>query len=214
LYLSLSSTFLLHSWSLLITIADAGMGNFNSIANMLDFLEIDSVIRKKPMDVASITHLILPGVGSFDSGMELLDSSGWKEAISSLSPETKILGICLGMHLLTQGSEEGISPGLGMVEGICRKFDPSLGPVPHMGWNEVEITRENPILPDNGGVRRFYFSHSYFVELQNTEIAFAKTHYTKNFVSAFSVGNIFGFQFHPEKSHHYGMQALESFASL
>jgi len=198
----------------LITIADAGMGNFNSIANMLDFLEIDSEIRKKPMDIASITHLILPGVGSFDAGMELLDSSGWREAIIALSPQTKILGICLGMHLLTDGSEEGILPGLGMVEGVCRKFDSSLGPVPHMGWNEIEITRENEILPQNGGAQRFYFSHSYFVELQNAELAFAKTHYTKNFVSAFSIGNIFGFQFHPEKSHHFGMQALESFANL
>lgn len=198
----------------MITIADAGLGNFAAIANMLDFLEIDVEIRKSPDDFRTISHLILPGVGSFDAGMELLQSSGWADAITSLSSETKILGICLGMQLLMDGSEEGDSPGLGLVAGKCKKFDSKLGQVPHMGWNNIDITRENSIFTSDQQSRRFYFAHSYYVELDDPKLAFARTNYLNYFVSAFASGNTYGFQFHPEKSHQFGMNALKSFSIL
>jgi glutamine amidotransferase len=198
----------------LITIADAGLGNFASIANMLDFLEIDVEIRKSPGEIESITHLILPGVGSFDAGMELLDSSGWTGAINSLPSETKILGICLGMQLLTEGSEEGVRPGLGLIPGKCKRFDSGLGQVPHLGWNTLNVIKGNNIFPEDSKIRRFYFAHSYFVELSDQSVAFGETHYMKSFTSAFASQNIYGFQFHPEKSHQFGMEALENFSRL
>ncbi len=198
----------------MITIADAGLGNFASVANMLSFLEIDVEIRKIPGDVKTISHLILPGVGSFDTGMESLNSSGWEKVIKTLTPETKILGICLGMQLLTEGSEEGVRPGLGLIAGKCRRFDSRLGPVPHMGWNEVKITRENKVIPKDSNQTRFYFSNSYFVELTDPDLAFATAIYNDTFCAAFGFGNVYGFQFHPEKSHQFGMKALENFANL
>lgn len=198
----------------MITIADAGLGNFASVANMLNFLEIDVEIRKNPGEVKTISHLILPGVGSFDSGMELLHSSGWETGIKNLSPETKILGICLGMQLLTEGSEEGVLPGLGLVAGKCKKFDSKLGPVPQMGWNEIYVTRENEIFQKDSQQIRFYFSNSYFVELSDQDKTIATARYTSTFCAAFGFGNVFGFQFHPEKSHQFGMKALKNFANL
>jgi glutamine amidotransferase len=198
----------------LITIADAGMGNFASIANMLNFLEIDAEIRKSPNNLREITHLILPGVGSFDSGMELLESSGWAAAIKSLSPDTKILGICLGMQLLTDGSEEGNSPGLGLIKGNCKKFDSRFGQVPHLGWNTIQIERDNRIFSKDTQPSRFYFAHSYFVELDDPNLALASTNYINSFVSAFAYENVYGFQFHPEKSHKFGMGALKNFSEL
>ena len=198
----------------MITIADAGLGNFASVANMFNFLEIDVEIRKRPGEVNTISHLVLPGVGSFDTGMELLHSSGWEKAIKTLTPETKILGICLGMQLLTEGSEEGVRPGLGLIAGKCRRFDSKLGPVPQMGWNEIKITRENKIIPKDSNQTRFYFSNSYFVELSDPDAAFATANYTTTYCAAFGLGNIFGFQFHPEKSHQFGMKVLENFAKL
>ena len=181
---------------------------------MLNFLEIDVEIRKIPGDVKTISHLILPGVGSFDTGMELLKSSGWAKGIKTLTPETKILGICLGMQLLTEGSEEGAHPGLGLIAGKCKRFDSRLGPVPQMGWNEVKITRENKIIPKDSNQTRFYFSNSYFVEVYDPDVAFATASYTNTYCAAFGFGNVFGFQFHPEKSHQSGMKALENFSKL
>ncbi len=198
----------------MITIADAGLGNFASVANMLNFLEIDVEIRKSPRNVKTISHLILPGVGSFDTGMELLHSSGWEAAIKNLSPETKILGICLGMQLLTEGSEEGVRPGLGLIAGNCKRFDSKLGPVPQIGWNEIFVTQDNKIIPKDSNEIRFYFSNSYYVELTNPDAVLATASYTNTYCAAFGFGNIFGFQFHPEKSHQFGMKALENFAKL
>ena len=211
---SCARNFLLSFRCPLITIADAGLGNFASIANMLNFLEIDAEIRSKPGDVNDITHLILPGVGAFDAGITSLENTGWRKAIEDLSPETKILGICVGMQLFTQGSEEGKKSGLGYVPAICKKFNTELGPVPHIGWNEVLVSSENKILPLSNVPQRFYFTHSFYIEAYDQSLVIGKTMYTNEFVSAFSKDNLYGVQFHPEKSHRFGMEVLKRFANL
>jgi glutamine amidotransferase len=196
----------------MITIANVGLGNFASVANMYKFLEIDVQVVDSPDAIPEVTHLILPGVGAFDPGMRLLETSGWKDAILNLRPGTKLLGICLGMHLLTNGSEEGTLPGLGMIDATCRRFDDKNLKVPHIGWNEVVSKVDNSLLSKEES-RYFYFSHSYFVECKNREVVQASTKYGQDFTSYFNQGDIHGVQFHPEKSHRYGMDLLRKFAS-
>jgi glutamine amidotransferase len=198
----------------MVTIANIGVGNYASIANMLRFLEIDVEVQNSPKDIEKITHLIVPGVGSFDAGMRLMIDSGWATALREISPRTQVLGICLGMQLLTLGSDEGDLEGLGLVKGWCRKFDDSQVVTPHMGWNKVVSVKPNPILTSGSLVDWFYFSHSYFVEIENISQQIGETKYSESFTSAFQVGNVFGCQFHPEKSHKFGMKLLENFAKI
>ena len=197
----------------LITIANPGLGNFVSIANMYKFLEFDVEVLSDPSNLSNVTHLILPGVGAFDNGMKLLADSGWKNAILNLDPNVNILGICLGMQLLTSGSEEGSLSGLGLVDAYCRRIPEGDLSVPHMGWNEVINCRKNELLHSDER-NRFYFSHSYYVELNNRELGFGNTSYGFDFTSGYKKNNIFGVQFHPEKSHKYGMRLLRRFAEI
>ena len=180
---------------------------------MYKFLEIDVQVLEDPSAISGVTHLILPGVGAFDPAMRLLETSGWKEAILGLNPETKLLGVCLGMHLLTNGSEEGSLPGLGLIGATCKRFNKTNLRVPHIGWNKVTAKLNNPLLTLDES-NYFYFSHSYFVECDQQELSQASTTYGQNFTSYFSHGNVHGVQFHPEKSHKYGMDLLRKFASL
>ena len=124
---------------------------------MLNFLEIDNEIMEKPQQVDRISHLILPGVGAFDTGMNLLSSSGWRSAVSDLSPSTSILGICLGMHLLTEGSQEGTMQGLGLVKASCKKLDPARSTVPHIGWKAINLIRNNKLIQTDQTPLDFYF---------------------------------------------------------
>jgi glutamine amidotransferase len=198
----------------MITIANFGVGNLASIANMMNFLEIDVEVLDSPNEIENITHLIIPGVGAFDTGMELLKKTGWQSAILDLTPDTKILGICLGMHLLTNGSDEGDLEGLGLINAWSRKFDSDQVRIPHMGWNLVNIGKLNPLVTMDEKEKRYYFTHSYFVELQDFSDEVGTTQYQGGFTSIFQRNNIFGCQFHPEKSHHFGMELLKNFAAI
>jgi len=197
-----------------ITIANFGVGKLASIANMLNFLEIDVEVLDSPRDVEGITHLIIPGVGAFDTGMELRKKTGWQSAIQDLSPKTNILGICLGMHLLTNGSDEGSLEGLGLIDAWSHKFDADHVRIPHMGWNLVNVHRLNPLVVMDQEEKRYYFSHSYFVKLQDLSEELGATQYQEGFTSIFQRNNIFGCQFHPEKSHRFGMELLKNFAAI
>jgi glutamine amidotransferase len=181
---------------------------------MLNFLEIDVEVLDSPRDVEGITHLIIPGVGAFDTGMELLKKTGWQSAIQDLSPKTNILGICLGMHLLTNGSDEGSLEGLGLIDAWSHKFDADHVRIPHMGWNLVNVHRLNPLVVMDQEEKRYYFSHSYFVKLQDLSEELGATQYQEGFTSIFQRNNIFGCQFHPEKSHRFGMELLKNFAAI
>ena len=139
----------------MITIANFGVGNFASIANMLIYLGIEVEVLDSPKMAGNTTHLILPGVGAFDTGMDLLVKSGWKSAIEDLSSSVNILGICLGMQLLTHGSEEGNRSGLGLIDAKCFRFDSKESSVPHMGWNFVTVMKENQIISQLNQHERF-----------------------------------------------------------
>jgi len=197
----------------LITIANVGIGNFASIANMYKYLEIDVQVISDPRAIRRATHLILPGVGAFDPAMRMLNEMGWKDALLDLEPGTKLLGICLGMQLLTIGSEEGSSPGLGLINSVCKRFKSKDLKVPHIGWNQVHANPKN-LLISAEEVNYFYFSHSYYVECIDENLVQASTTYGSQFTAQFGEGNIHGVQFHPEKSHKYGMNLLSKFASL
>jgi glutamine amidotransferase len=197
----------------MITIVNYGMGNLSSIANMLRRVGVEAVSTADPKFVRTADKLILPGVGAFDNGMRQIADLGLRPALDEAVRErgTPVLGICLGMQLLTSGSEEGELSGLGWISGRTVRFRVNGLKVPHMGWNTVR--------PEPGAVlfegleegARFYFVHSYHVECPEDE-ALAHTGYGGEFVSAVGRGRIFGVQFHPEKSHRFGMQLLRNFA--
>lgn len=199
----------------MITIVDYGLGNAGSIANMLRRLGHQSLISADPGQVRSAERLILPGVGAFDHGMAGLERNGLREALEDrvLRNGVPILGICLGLQLLTAGSEEGSRAGLGWVNASTKAFRGRVGAdvkVPHMGWNTVAPLRECPL--DFDAACRFYFVHSYFVECADPSLACGRTEYGIAFASVLCSGNIMGVQFHPEKSHRFGMKLLDSFA--
>jgi imidazole glycerol-phosphate synthase subunit HisH len=200
----------------MITVVDYGMGNLGSISNMLKKLGMPSIISSNPADIAAASKLILPGVGSFDAGMDNLLHSGLLAALNErvLHEGVPTLGICLGMQLMTHRSAEGKRQGLGWVDAEVVKFrptDPALK-VPHMGWNGVKHMRTDPLtngLPDEP---RFYFVHSYYVQCHDPKDVLLTTSYGQEFHSAFRHDNVWGVQFHPEKSHKFGMNLLRNFA--
>lgn len=200
----------------MITIVDYRMGNLGSISNMLKKLAVPSKITADPQDIAVARKLILPGVGAFDAGMDNLARSGLLPVLNErvLQARVPTLGICLGMQLMTQRSEEGRRAGLGWVAAEALLFRPADAAlkVPHMGWNRVRPMRSAPLtdgLPDEP---RFYFVHSYHVRCNAPEDVLLTTQYGEEFHSAFQHGNVMGVQFHPEKSHKFGMALLRNFA--
>jgi glutamine amidotransferase len=201
----------------MITIVDCGMGNLGSIQNMLKKIDHKSVITGKISDIEKAEKIILPGVGAFDNGMKNLKKMKLISVLNQkvLKEKTPVLGICLGMQLMTLKSEEGKLPGLGWIEAETIRFnfngDKNLK-IPHMGWNNVKVMKNNGLSKDIHNNDRFYFVHSYFVKLKNSQDQLFETEYGSLFTSSFSKGNIFGVQFHPEKSHKYGMQLLKNFA--
>ena len=205
----------------MIYIINYGLGNIGSIANMLKKNHVNFLVAENPQDLkCGVTKLILPGVGSFDDGMTLLRTNLWVDLLSELVLEKKvpILGICLGMQLMTMKSEEGHEKGLGWINARVKKFkfdDPTIK-IPHMGWNNVSPVNDNSGLFNGLGDddTRFYHIHSYFVSLEDQCEELAKTNYSGNFTSAFQKENIIGVQFHPEKSHKYGMTLLNNFVKL
>ncbi len=202
----------------MIAIIDCGIGNVGSVANMFRKLGVEAVVSGDPAAVAQADRLVLPGVGAFDHGMERLRASGLIPILEQrvLHEKTPILGICLGLQLYTKGSDEGGCPGLGWLPArtIRFRFGTKEGrlKVPHMGWNTVHPTRRN-VWPSLSGEPRFYFVHSYHIECDFGEDVLATACYGYEFAVAVRRGNIAGVQFHPEKSHRFGMAVLRDFAS-
>jgi len=201
----------------MIVIVDYGMGNLGSIKNMLKYIDVESKISEDPGQLLDADKIILPGVGSFDRAITQINELGFREALDqkALVEKIPILGICLGMQLLTESSEEGKLPGLGWVPGGTFRFPRSTSlKVPHMGWNLVQKSTESVLTSDLSQESRFYFVHSYYVKVKNAQNSILKTTYGLEFDSAIQNENIFGAQFHPEKSHKYGMQLLQNFATI
>jgi glutamine amidotransferase len=201
----------------MIKIVDYGLGNPGSIRNMLLKLGGNVSAAQDPVDLAGASLIILPGVGSFDNGMRRLQERGFDHAIREVVRDgnAMFLGICLGMQLLFEGSEEGVEAGLGLIPGRVRRFqfkDPKLK-IPHMGWNRVQQFQSNQMLDGVFEDARFYFAHSYHVSCSD-EWVLGKTDYGYEFPSVVMKNNIFGAQFHPEKSHRYGLGLLKRFVDF
>jgi glutamine amidotransferase len=193
-----------------IAIIDYGRGNLGSIQHALYLLDQKADIVSKAEDLSNYQTLILPGVGHFKKGKEALDNLGFTDALKDAANKNKkILGICLGMQLLLDYSEEGNCEGLGLVPGKVVKFTASDLIIPHMGWNWVQPKATN--LFNDFEKWKFYFVHSYYASAVPNENILAETLYGKNFVSAVFKNNVVGVQFHPEKSHKYGLSFLKSF---
>jgi len=201
----------------MIVIVDYGLGNLRSIANMLKKSGSDSVISGDAEVINTASKLILPGVGAFDTAMNELETRGLIEVLNKKVLEQKcpVLGICLGMQLLTGGSEEGVKPGLGWIPGKARRFPKATElKVPHMRWNTVRPVQLHPLLQDIDEASRFYFVHSYYVTAESESHSLLKTDYGVSFDAGIARDNIMGVQFHPERSHKFGRLLLTNFIQL
>jgi glutamine amidotransferase len=204
----------------MITIIDYGLGNIKAFVNLYKRLNVPISVAKCADDLNGSTKLILPGVGAFDHAMQLLNQSGMRDTIDRLVLQQKvpIMGICVGMQILAHFSDEGHLPGLGWIKGQVRKFDVSLLPantyLPHMGWNDVKPVIANPLFANLETDARFYFLHSYYFDCDSRQDVLAESVYGKSFSCAVHYNNIYGVQFHPEKSHHFGIQLLKNFSDL
>lgn len=199
-----------------IVIIDFGMGNLGSIKNMFEAVGMEAVITRDISKIQKAKKLILPGVGAFDEGMKNLKNFKLVEVIKKQVQIKKIpiLGICLGMQLLTDESEEGKLKGLGLIQAKTKKFVFSNGlKIPHMGWNNIKILKKHSLISGLNNLSRFYFVHSYHVVLKDKKDALLSTNYGGDFISAFLKDNIMGVQFHPEKSHRFGIELLKNFGS-
>lgn len=199
----------------MITIIDSGISNIKSITRGFITQGFDVLVTRNPDDVAGAESLVLPGVGAFPRAVDVLKSSGlFEKIIQHAESGRPLLGVCLGMQLLFEASEEyAMTRGLGLIKGTVRRF-PDDRHVPHMGWNEVEQVRESVLFRDIPDKRDFYFVHSYFAdEVEKASIIGYSDYYGK-FVAAVQRDNVFGTQFHPEKSQGYGLVLLRNFALL
>ena len=199
-----------------VGIINCQLGNIGSIVKRVKGHTI--TIIDEPQKLKQVDKLILPGVGHFQHGMEQLEKLGLVDILNKavLEKKTPILGICLGMQLLTKHSEEGNLDGLGFIDARTKKFqqqDKTLK-IPHMGWNTVSFLKKSEITNEISEYPRYYFVHSYFVECTHDKDVLGTTDYGQTFVSAFQQNNIFGLQFHPEKSHKYGMELLANFCKI
>lgn len=201
-----------------ILIIDYGMGNIGSLRNMLRRVGADAHIASDAVSIARAAKILLPGVGAFDSAMTRIAQLDLAAPIrDKAAAGTPILGICLGMQLLTHGSEEGMKQGLGLIPAHARRFPSGAGlKIPHMGWNVVRRTRACPLTEwmNDEDETRFYFVHSYAVEAEERADAILSCTYGSPFDAAINRGSIYGAQFHPEKSHRFGMAFLQAFADL
>lgn len=202
----------------MISIVDYGLGNVRAFVNIYRHLNMNVQLARTPDDIYGSEKVILPGVGSFDHAMAKLNESGMREALERrvAKDELPILGICVGMQMLANRSDEGLSAGLGWIDAEVRQFDRSVFEqrthLPHMGWNDV-APREHDGLFEHLEESRFYFLHSYYIDPVNESDVLARAEYGGNFCCAVRNGKVHGVQFHPEKSHHWGIRLLENFGN-
>jgi len=202
-----------------ITVIDYGAGNIGSVLNMIRRAGGVACASGSAEILSQADKLLLPGVGSFDNAVLKLNQSGLVEVLRERAGAgVPLLGICLGMQLLSYGSEEGTLPGLGLIPGKVRRFRFHAGQsslkIPHMGWNKVSACNKHPIAEGLETEARFYFVHSFYYECENQADELFKTHYGYDFTSGVQRGNVMGVQFHPEKSHWFGMQLFKNFISI
>lgn len=203
----------------MVYIINYGIGNLGSVKNMFKKIGIEARYANTAADLDQATKLVLPGVGAFDSCMSALNASGMLESLTEkiLVQKRPLLGICVGYQMLTKKSEEGQLPGLGWLDAETIKFrDDSLKmKIPHMGWNYIQPTQEHYLTLKYQHERaRAYFVHSYYVRADQAQDVILETDYIQNFASGMAKKNIMGVQFHPEKSHRFGMQLFKSFAEM
>ena len=203
----------------MISIINYGVGNLASIKNMLKKAGFESELATETGAIEKSSKIILPGIGAFDHCMSEFNKSGLRETITKkvLEDKTPLLGICVGLQMLMENSEEGVEPGLGWIAGKTIKFKKDkLGDlkIPHMGWTNVHIAKDTGLTRNLGEQPRFYFVHSYYVQPDDPSDQMLTAHYGYEFTAAVNRENIFGAQFHPEKSHKYGMKILENFGRL
>lgn len=203
----------------MISVLDYGAGNAGSVIRMIERAGGNAKRIATPEEVLVAHKLIIPGVGAFDHGMSQLAARELLPALTTVALEVRIpvLGICLGMQLMCRSSEEGVLPGLGWIDANVLRFsapETSGLRVPHMGWNTLRVVRVNPLLAINSDEQRFYFVHSFRVSCSDSNDPIAFTHYGDDFVSAFQRQNIFGVQFHPEKSHRFGLDMMRRFIEI
>lgn len=204
----------------MIVIVDYGIGNLGSIKNMLRKLGARAIISSDPADLKAASKLILPGIGAFDTAMQHLNDSGLIDAlnIQVLKSQVPVLGICLGAQMMTRGSEEGKLPGLGWFEADTLRMDftglEGRWPLPNIGWRDVHAQNDYVLLRGYDEVPRFYFVHSYYMKADNPDIIAHTAEYGFNFACGLSRGNMHCAQFHPEKSHKFGIQMLKNFVEL
>ena len=200
----------------MITLVDYGLGNIQAFANIYKSIGIACSIARDAEELSRATRLILPGVGAFDWAMQRLDASGLRPVLDDLvlNQQVPVLGICVGMQMMANRSEEGHLPGLGWIPGRVKRFDESLlstkTGLPHMGWNDI-YPKDHPLFV-NISDPRFYFLHSYYFLPDSAELVLAEAEYGERFASAVCMEHVIGVQFHPEKSHHWGIQLLQNFA--
>ena len=204
----------------MITIIDYGSGNINAIGNIYERLNIPYKIAKFPSEIIGAEKLFLPGVGAFDETMILLENSGFRRVLDNevLINKIPLIGICVGMQVLGDSSEEGKLPGLGYIKGRVKRLDENLlinkPSLPHMGWNNISLKRKTPLFDKIDTEIGFYFLHSFYFECDNYSDVLSTTDYGQTFASAINHENVYGIQFHPEKSHHNGISLLKNYATL
>lgn len=206
----------------MIAIVDYGLGNIKAFENVYKKLNIDCYYASTPEQLSKATKIILPGVGAFDHAMSTLNNSGLRETLDFLVTEQKIpvLGICVGMQMMAESSEEGNLAGLGWIKGVVCKFDHSnfsnrsQFPLPHMGWNNVDLIQDEPLFKGFEPLPEFYYLHSYYFKCTDENSSIGKANYGIDFSCIVKNENSYGIQCHPEKSHHNGVRILKNFAEL
>ncbi|HEY7475072.1 MAG TPA: imidazole glycerol phosphate synthase subunit HisH [Vicinamibacterales bacterium] len=204
----------------MITIVDYGLGNIRAFLNVYRRLNVEVKTATTAEDLRDASKVILPGVGAFDHAMERLAASGMRETLDDLALRRRvpILGVCVGMQILGRGSDEGQLPGLGWIDARVKALGSLMAgetlPVPHMGWNDVRPVSRTRLFDGLDREARFYFLHSYYFQCAREEDAIAVASYGRDFACAANAANVYGVQFHPEKSHHYGARLLQNFAEM